>query len=61
VQSLRAVLEHPQTWFQALGVKEGYRFPAAVTLEPLPVPWQVHSPQEVAAFLQSIAKRGSDD
>jgi CRISPR-associated protein Cmr1 len=55
-RNLRAVVERPHDWFRALGVEMG-AVPAQVALAPAPSPWRVHTPQEVADWLNGLSSK----
>ena len=61
INSLKSALEHPQTWFQALGMEEGNLFQSEVVSEPHPSPWQTHTSREIAAFLKGTMEKDKDD
>jgi len=52
-RTLKRALEHPSTWFKAMGVAAGHRYPARVTFEPALRPWQLHTPDQVADFMEA--------
>jgi len=48
---LKATLENPQSWLQALGLAQDYKLQAEVTLEPQPMTWRPKTTEDVQRFL----------
>jgi CRISPR-associated protein Cmr1 len=58
-QTLQRALEHPQSWFRAIGLDAGYRYPAEVTIMPAPAlvsgqTWRLQTTSQIATFLSSL-------
>jgi CRISPR-associated protein Cmr1 len=55
-RTLERALDRPPDWFRAMRVGTGHRYPARVTFEPQPTPWQLHTTEQVTEFARKATK-----